>query len=106
MFHRYQREFRSDDVTFNAGVYGVNLDLWRENRIHDEVAYWMHQVQHYSKIIFQQIPSNTSSPHPPTQQAKAPLWKYGTQPIMLLVAHGQWGHLDPHWNVNGDSIVT
>ncbi len=24
---------------------------------------------------------------------------------MLLVAHGQWGHLDPHWNVNGDSIA-
>ncbi|XP_064405544.1 uncharacterized protein LOC135350619 [Halichondria panicea] len=74
---RYQREFRSDDVTFNAGVYGVNLDLWRENRIHDEVAYWMNQ------------------------QAKARLWDFGTQPIMLLAAYEQWGHLDPHWNVNG-----
>ncbi len=24
---------------------------------------------------------------------------------MLLAAYEQWGHLDPHWNVNGDSIA-
>jgi len=36
-----------------------------------------------------------------TQQAKEPLWGFGTQPIMLLVAYGQWKYLEPQWNVNG-----
>ena len=36
-----------------------------------------------------------------TQQAKEPLWRFGTQPIMLLAAYGQWAHLEPQWNING-----
>jgi len=38
-----------------------------------------------------------------TQQAKEPLWGFGTQPIMLLVAYGQWKYLEPQWNVNGST---
>lgn len=37
------------------------------------------------------------------QHAQESLWQLGTQPIMLLVAHGQWEWLDPQWNVNGES---
>ena len=42
---RYKKSFRSDHPTFNAGVYGVNLDLWRQKAIHKEVLYWMKQVR-------------------------------------------------------------
>lgn len=55
--HRYGKEFSSDDVTFNAGVYGVNLDLWREGCIHDDVAYWMNQVKLAMRISFELIVS-------------------------------------------------
>ena len=41
---RYNKSFRSDHPTFNAGVYGVNFDLWRQKAIHKEVLYWMKQV--------------------------------------------------------------
>ena len=34
-----------NDLCFNAGVYGVNLDLWRDMDIHREVLYWMDQVR-------------------------------------------------------------
>ena len=41
---RYKRSFKNDHPTFNAGVYGVNLDLWRQKMIHKEVLYWMKEV--------------------------------------------------------------
>ena len=47
---RYGEEFDSDHVTFNAGVYGVNLDLWRESGVHSEVSYWMNQVRSYQLV--------------------------------------------------------
>ena len=39
----------------------------------------------------------------PLQHAQDPLWRLGTQPIMLMVAHGQWEELGTQWNVNGGS---
>lgn len=74
---RYNKSLRTDHPTFNAGVYGVNLDLWRKKAIHKEVLYWM------------------------KQHARESLWLLGTQPLMLLVGYKQWDHLNPRWNVNG-----
>ena len=38
------------------------------------------------------------------QQARQPLWEFGTQPIMLLVAYHQWEELEWEWNVQGEKI--
>lgn len=38
------------------------------------------------------------------QQARQPLWEFGTQPIMLLVAYRQWEELEWEWNVDGEKI--
>lgn len=91
---RYGKRFDLKEKTFNAGVYGVNLDLWREQRVQEEVLYWLEQVTIFSASL---ATSGTLS----LQQAQEPLWRFGTQPVMLLVVHGQWKQLDPLWNVNG-----
>lgn len=36
-----------------------------------------------------------------SQNADHPLWQFGTQPVMLMLSHGQWDSLDPKWNVDG-----
>ncbi len=41
---RYGHTFVDSDPTFNAGVYGVNLDLWRARDVHAEVTFWMEKV--------------------------------------------------------------
>ena len=41
---RYDYEFQDTDPTFNAGVFAVNLELWREGQFLDEALYWMKQV--------------------------------------------------------------
>ena len=38
------------------------------------------------------------------QQARQPLWEFGTQPIMLLVAYREWEELGWEWNVQGEKI--
>ena len=35
------------------------------------------------------------------QHAQQALWRFGTQPILLLVAHDQWDHLPQEWNIDG-----
>ena len=42
--NRYGFVFQDSDPTFNAGVYGVNFDLWRSRQLHEEVQYWMEEV--------------------------------------------------------------
>lgn len=44
LFARYGKRIDLKENCFNAGVYGVNLELWRQKKIHDEVLYWMDQV--------------------------------------------------------------
>ena len=39
------------------------------------------------------------------QQYREPLWKFGTQPVLLLVAYRQWSEMDPLWNVNGKDLL-
>jgi len=41
---RYGEHLDLEQKTFNAGVYGVNLDLWRSRDIHTEVLYWLDKV--------------------------------------------------------------
>lgn len=63
--------------SFNAGVYGVNLDMWRRENIYDEVVYWM------------------------KMNKKTQLWKLGTQPILYLIAYGNVKNVDSRWNLEG-----
>ena len=44
LFVRYGFVFKDTDPTFNAGVYGVNFDLWRSRDLHKEVQYWLEEV--------------------------------------------------------------
>ena len=37
--------FGKKERTFNAGVYGVNFDMWRRRDIHKDVLYWLDQVR-------------------------------------------------------------
>ncbi len=46
---RYGTFIDLEEKTFNAGVYGVNLDMWRKRSIHDEVLYWLDQVSVYMR---------------------------------------------------------
>ena len=91
---RYGKKFGLKEKAFNAGVYGVNLDLWRKQRLHDEVLYWLDKVSLASFLGLPAVPFSL-------QQAQEPLWRFGTQPVMQLVVHGQWEQLDLLWNVDG-----
>ena len=74
---RYGYRYGPKDPTFNAGVYGINLQLWKEKRVTEEVEYWMRENK------------------------RSPLWQYGTQPLMLITLYQEWDYLDPRWNFNG-----
>ena len=41
---RYGYEFKDTDPSFNAGVFAINLELWRKGNFLDEALYWMRQV--------------------------------------------------------------
>ena len=47
---RYGFTFEDSDPTFNAGVYGINFDLWRSRNVHDEVQYWLDEVSPEFKV--------------------------------------------------------
>ena len=91
---RYGTHLALDSPTFNAGVYGVNLARWRREEVHQEVLFWMQQVSSHLIII---IPLTLS----PSQHVQKSLWKLGTQPLLLLVAHSRWAAVDSRWNVDG-----
>jgi UDP-glucuronate 4-epimerase len=74
---RYGKVFSDSDPSFNAGLWGMNFDMWRQQQMQEEVKYWTEQ------------------------HAKQALWRFGTQPILLLLAHNQWDHLPLEWNVDG-----
>ena len=94
--YRYGVTLDMNEVAFNAGVYGVNLDLWREKNIHKEVLYWLDQVHH---IVVWYVMCDDDSLM--AQQGGHKLWSLGTQPVLLLVAYRQWSHMDPLWNIDG-----
>lgn len=76
-FFRYNQTLDMFSPTFNAGVLGFNLNKWRENKVTEEVLYWMKE--------------NTI----------APLWFQGTQPILYIIAFNDWKAIDERWNVEG-----
>ena len=75
--YRYGKSIDMSTPSFNAGVYGVNLDMWRRENIYDEIVYWM------------------------KMNKKTKLWDLGTQPILFLIAYGNAKCVDSRWNVEG-----
>ena len=73
----------------------MNLDLWREQLMDEEVKYWTKQVSHFYFML------TLMSVFHVTQHAQQALWRFGSQPILLLVAYSQWDHLPLDWNVDG-----
>ena len=41
---RYKKTFSDSEPSFNAGLWGMNFDLWRKQEMKTEVEYWMQQV--------------------------------------------------------------
>ena len=41
---RYGKDLNTEGETFNAGVCGMNLERWRNDKIYEEVEYWMKRV--------------------------------------------------------------
>lgn len=63
-------------TSFNDGVIVVDLEKWRRLKVTEEVEWWMQQHK----------------------AADPALWKFGTQPIMLLLgAGGRWQRLPGEW---------
>lgn len=75
--HKYGHKLDLAQPTFNAGIYLLNLALWRRKRCSADSRFWMKQNKAHR------------------------LWTFGTQPILLLLAYQRWGELDTRWNVNG-----
>lgn len=63
----------------------------------DEVQYWTQQVSLLPGLFC--VP--TFSCILTSQHSQQALWRFGTQPILLLLAHDQWDHLPLEWNVDG-----
>jgi len=68
-------ELHFEGTSFNDGAVVLDLALWRKLDLSKEVQWWMDKHQ----------------------QADPGLWKFGTQPIMLLVTHGRWQKLPEEW---------
>eukprot|EP00127_Corallochytrium_limacisporum_P004186 Clim_evm131s157 gene=Clim_evmTU131s157 len=75
---RYGTKYQADQKAFNAGVFGVNLKQYRKKKLTSEAEFWM------------QANAETGN-----------LWQFGTQPVQLLISHGDWVKVDPCWNVDG-----
>ncbi len=77
-FERYGVHLDTSHPSFNAGVLGINLAVWRHQKLTDEILYW--------------VDANRAKP----------LWQLGTQPPLLIVAAARgWNHLPATWNVDG-----
>lgn len=72
---RHGADFDFSSASFNDGAIVIDLRKWRELRVSEEVEWWMHQHQ----------------------AADPGLWKFGTQPIMILVGAKHWHELPPEW---------
>eukprot|EP00747_Dinoflagellata_sp_TGD_P023887 gnl/TRDRNA2_/TRDRNA2_130154_c1_seq1.p1 gnl/TRDRNA2_/TRDRNA2_130154_c1~~gnl/TRDRNA2_/TRDRNA2_130154_c1_seq1.p1 ORF type:complete len:654 (+),score=109.61 gnl/TRDRNA2_/TRDRNA2_130154_c1_seq1:159-1964(+) len=72
---RYGKTLDTSAVSFNDGAIVLDLERWRELGVKDEVRWWMQQHR----------------------AADPALWKFGTQPIMLLLGYGRWLQLPIEW---------
>lgn len=74
--YRYEIEFEKLKCSgFNAGVFGINLRMWREKNILEEVKYWM------------------------KENKEKGLWHLGTQPIMYVISNENWKGISKRWNM-------
>jgi len=72
-----KNNFLREKPTFNAGVFTMNLEAWRNTNLTEQVEFWM------------------------KENAKEPFYEFGTNPLMLLVFYNKWKNLDAKWNVAG-----
>eukprot|EP01104_Vermistella_antarctica_P011835 TRINITY_DN3345_c0_g1_i1.p1 TRINITY_DN3345_c0_g1~~TRINITY_DN3345_c0_g1_i1.p1 ORF type:complete len:352 (+),score=69.61 TRINITY_DN3345_c0_g1_i1:221-1276(+) len=64
------------EITFNAGVLMVDIELWRKLDVSRTLERWL-------------------ATHQQTQ-----LWKHGSQPPLLLTFYKKFAPLDPRWNTD------
>ena len=76
-YELYYSEFDFSTEGFNAGVYIMDLKLYRDENFIDQVHYWMRK------------------------QAEHGLWQIATQPLTELISYHNWLMLDKSWNVVG-----
>ena len=76
-WEQYNTEFDFSAEGFNAGVYIMDLKLYREENFIDQVHYWM------------------------SKQSEHGLWQIATQPLTELISYHNWLMLDKSWNVVG-----
>jgi len=72
---RYQRNLDMSADSFNDGAIVIDLSKWRKFRVTEDVQWWMQKHK----------------------EADPALWKFGTQPIMLLVVGARWQQLPSEW---------
>ena len=75
--YRYNKRLDKIECNrFNAGVVGFNLNKWRNEKVFDEVVYWM------------------------KENVKKKLWVLGTQPVLYAVSVGDLQVVtDRRWNI-------
>ena len=74
---RYNKVPDIKKESFNAGIYGLNLNLWRKLNLSQEVTYWMNEHHKHT------------------------LWALGVQPIIIVVTYDKWEPVDKRWNCEG-----
>lgn len=74
------KQFRNLNISFNAGVYVVDLERWR--------------AQHMTRQIRKLTLKN----------AKKTMYKYGSQPPLVLTIGDQFEHLSWEWNAKADHL--
>ncbi|KNC75462.1 hypothetical protein SARC_12013 [Sphaeroforma arctica JP610] len=81
--HTVYREHTGKDfderhmVQYNAGVFVVDLQRWKEFEMTKDAEFWMAATK------------------------KTKLWDYGSQPVMWMTSMGHTGKMDKKWNVDG-----
>ena len=78
LFHqKYGKKPDLNKESFNAGIYGLNLNLWRQLNLSQDVTYWMNEHHKYT------------------------LWTSGVQSIIIVVTYDKWEPVDKRWNCEG-----
>ncbi|KAL6067722.1 Pectate lyase [Balamuthia mandrillaris] len=71
-----KKRYDSEEATYNAGVFMADLEKWRRRKVEEEFLWWIEQ-----------------------RNKEEDLWMFATQPLLIVVFHGQWQQLGQEWNV-------
>ncbi|KAL6043266.1 Pectate lyase [Balamuthia mandrillaris] len=71
-----KKRYDSEEATYNAGVFMADLEKWRSRKVEEEFLWWIEQ-----------------------RNKEEDLWMFATQPLLIVVFHGQWQQLGQEWNV-------